>query len=97
MDRERLPKQLEVISKILQNENVTDLIGTFKPGMNTAQMNAIIIGILAEMIKANKEEMDALAELHSGKSREEVEKLTDKEYATILREAIVSEVLGFFG
>lgn len=97
MNRDKLPQQLEIISNILNNEKIADVMKTVEPGMSLAQINAVVIKMMAEAIKDNREDMDALAVLHSGKTQEEIDALSDKEYSSILRSAIVTDVLGFFG
>ena len=97
MNRDKLPQQLEIISNILNNENIVEIMQKVEQGMSLAQINAVVIKLMAEAIKNNKEDMDALAVLHSGKTQEEIDALSDKEYSSILRSAIVTDVLGFFG
>lgn len=96
MNREKLPQQLEIIGNILNNKKIVEIMSTAEEGMTIPQLNVKVLQVLAEAVKSNKDDMDDLAMLNSGKTREEIENLSDKEYAKILRSAIVTDVLGFF-
>lgn len=97
MNRDKLPEKLEIISNILNNDKVVEIMQTVKEGMSLAQINAVVIKMMAETIKSNRKDMDALAVLHSGKTQKEIDAMSDGEYSSLLRSAIVTDVLGFFG
>ncbi len=97
MERDKLAKQLEVIGNILENERVVEQIGGVNEKMTIAQQNARIIKILSILIEDNKADADTLLCISTGKELEEIKALPDKKYATLLRRAILNEVLNFFG
>ena len=97
MERDKLAKQLEVISNILNNERVVEQIGGVDEKMTLAQQNARIIKILSILLEDSKNDADTLLCISTGKELEEIKALPDKKYATLLRRAILNEVLNFFG
>lgn len=97
MSRDILPEQLEIISKILDDKDVVKEVQGMREGMSIPEINAVVIKILSITIKRYPDTMDQLAILHSGKTKEEIDKLPNGKYSAILREAIVKDVLGFFG
>lgn len=97
MTREKLPMQLEIISNLLNNKEVVKTLEDVEEKMTIPQLNARIVKIMAIAMRTNPKDMTTLVSLHSGKSEKEVQELSDKEFATILRESITSDVLGFFG
>lgn len=97
MERDKLAKQLEIISNILENKNIVEQLGKADEKMTVAEMNARVIKILSIAVNENKQDADLLVSMNSGKPIEEVVKMPDKQYATILRRALMNDVLNFFG
>lgn len=97
MSRKNLPEMFELSANVLDNPEVTRIAGTAKVGMSTAQMNAMVLRICAEIVKTQKKDADALVAMYLEKPLEEVEKMSDKEYGKALRTTITTDVLGFFG
>lgn len=97
MKRTKLPEQLEIISHVLNDKNVQEIMSDVDEKINMPQMNAKVIGIMSELMKTYPKDADRLVQIRSEKTKEELDKLTDKEYAKILREAVTNDVLGFFG
>ena len=97
MERDKLAKQLEVISNILDNERVAEQIGGVDEKMTLAQQNARVIKIMSILIEDSKSDADTLLCITTGKELEEIKALPDKRYATLLRRAILTDVLNFFG
>lgn len=97
MERDKLAKQLEIISNILENKNIVEQLGKADEKMTVAEMNARVIKILSIAVNENKKDADLLVSMNSGKPIEEVLEMTDKQYATILRRALMNDVLNFFG
>lgn len=95
--RNDLAEKLEIIGKIFEIDGMSDLLGKFERGMNTVKFSAVIIQVSGLLLKENKEVADRIIAMHKEIKVEEVHKMEDSEYATALRDAIITDVLGFFG
>ena len=64
--------------------------------MSISAYNGIVIQMMGKGIKADKNLMDELVSMNTGKTIEEVQKIPDGEYSAQLRLAMLREVFGFF-
>lgn len=94
--RNQLAEKLEVIGSIFEIEGMNKLLNKFKKDQSIVQFNAIVIQIESLLLKNNAELADRVVAMSLEKSAEEVEKLSDSEYAIALRNAITGDVMGFF-
>lgn len=95
--RTDLAEKLEIIGQIFEIDGMSDLLSKFEKGMNTVKFSAVIIQVSGLLLKENKDVADRIIAMHKGIEAEEVHKLEDGEYATALRDAIITDVMGFFG
>ena len=92
----RSAEKLEVIGSIFEIEGMNKLLNKFKKDQSIVQFNAIVIQIESLLLKNNAELADRVVAMSLEKTAEEVEKLSDSEYAIALRNAITGDVMGFF-
>ena len=96
MDRNELAEKLEIIGNLFEIDGMDALVNKYEKGISLVKFNAITIQIEALLLKANKKIADELIAKNMGVSIEEVEKFDDAEYSTSLRNAIITDVMGFF-
>ena len=96
MERNELAVKLEIIGEIFEDERIPTLLNKFQKGQSVVQFNAIIIQIESVLIKDKKPTADKLVMAYKGISAEEVDEMEDKEYAKELKDAITTDVMGFF-
>lgn len=99
-NRADLAHKFEVVGRFLEIDGVSELLmkttDTDKK-MTVAAYNGIVIQLMGIGMKADKGLMDELVSMNTGKTIDEVQKITDGEYSAQLRLAMLREVFGFFG
>ncbi len=95
--RADLAEKLEIIGQVFEIDGMSDLLGKFEKGMSTVKFSAVIIQVSGLLLKENKPVADRIIAMHSGIPEEAVQKMEDGDYASALRDAIVTDVMGFFG
>lgn len=94
--RKDLAEKLELIGQIFEIEGMSDLCNKFEPGMSPVTFNAVVIQVAGLLTKNNEKLADYLVAAHLGIDGKEVAKMEDGDYGKALKEAIVSDVIGFF-
>lgn len=91
-----LAEKIEVIGQIFEIDGMSELLGKFDKGMNQVKFSAVVIQVSGLLLKENKAVADRLIAMSRNCSDADVQKLEDREYATALRDAILTDVMGFF-
>ena len=94
--RNDLAEKMEIIGQIFEIDGMSDLLGKFEKNMNSVKFSAVVIQVSGLLLKENKAVADKIIAMSRGISVEDVQKLEDAEYATALRDAIITDVMGFF-
>ena len=95
--RNDLAEKMEIIGQVFEIDGMSDLLGKFEKGMNTVKFSAVVIQVSGLLLKENKPVADRIIAMHLGIKVADVQKLDDGAYATALRDAILTDVMGFFG
>ena len=91
-----LAEKMEIIGQIFEIDGMSELLSKFDKNMNNVKFSAIVIQVSGLLLKNNKPVADKIIAMSREISDEEVQKLEDSEYATALRDAIITDVMGFF-
>lgn len=94
--RNELAEKLELIGSIFEIDGMDKLVNKFTKGISIIKYNAITIQIESLLLKKNPEVAEQLVAAHLEKTVDEIEELSDAEYAVALRDAITTDVIGFF-
>ena len=94
--RNDLAEKMEIIGQIFEIDGMSDLLGKFDKNMNSVKFSAVVIQVSGLLLKENKRVADKIIAMHRGTDDEEVQGLEDGEYASSLRDAIITDVMGFF-
>lgn len=94
--RAELADKLEVLGEMFENDGMAALMNKFEAGMSTIRFNAVVIQIEGLLMKTNPGLAGRLICMSSGKTQDDVDKMTDQEFALGLRDAIITDVMGFF-
>ena len=96
MERNALAGKLELIGRMFEIDGMSDLLGKFEAGMGNLKFSAVVIQIESLLMKENQDVADKIIAMNKEITEEEVGKLDDEEYANALKDAILSDVMGFF-
>ena len=91
-----LAEKIEVIGQIFEIDGMSELLNKFDKGMNQVKFSAVVIQVSGLLLKEKKAVADRLIAMSRNCNDAEVQKLDDGEYATALRDAILTDVMGFF-
>lgn len=94
--RNELAEKLELIGSIFEIDGMDKLVNKFEKGISIIKYNAITIQIESLLLKKNPEVAEQLVAAHLDKTVDEIKELSDAEYAVALRDAITTDVIGFF-
>ena len=97
MERNELAEKLELIGGVFEIDGMTELLEKLEPGMKPVKFSAVVIQIESLLLKGSKKTADGIVAMHLGTGIEKVEEMDDAEYARVLKDAIISDVMGFFG
>lgn len=95
--RNDLAEKMELVGQVFEIDGMSDLLGKFEKGMSTVKFSAVVIQVSGLLLRENKAAADRIIAMHMEIPLEAVQKLEDGEYAAALRDAIVTDVMGFFG
>lgn len=95
-NRADIADQLELIGDVMEIEEIVDVLGKFEKGDGIYKVNARVMKIEGILLRNNKTAADKLVAMANDKSIDEVDAMNDKDYTKALRDAILTEVLGFF-
>ena len=96
MARNELAEKLEVIGSIFEIDGMNELLSKFDKNMGNVKFNAVVIQIESLLMKKAPEVADRLIAMKNGITQEDVDKMEDAEYSNALKEAIITDALGFF-
>lgn len=96
MERNELAEKLEIIGSVFEIDGMAELLEKFKTGMNPVQFNAVVIQVSGLLIKNDQGTADRIIMMNTGKDEKELEKMDDAAYANALKNAIITDVMGFF-
>lgn len=96
-NRDGLAEQMELVGQVFEIEGMQELLSKFEKGMSMVKFNAITIQVSALLLKKNRQLADRIIAAGEGKTPEEVDAMEDGEYAGVLKNVILRDVLGFFG
>jgi len=94
--RNVLAEKMEVIGQVFEIDGMSDLLDKFDKGMNQVKFSAVIIQISGLLLKENKKLADKIIGMSKGITEKEVHEMADNVYATALRDAIITDIMGFF-
>lgn len=95
-ERTNLAERMEIIGRVFEIDGMSELLDKYQTGMTSVKFNAVTIQVSALLLREDKELADRIIAMVLEESEEEIQKLTDAEYATALRNAIIKDVMGFF-
>lgn len=94
--RKDLAEKLELIGSIFEIDGMDKLVNKFEKGISIIKYNAITIQIESLLLKENPKVAEQLVAAHLEKTVDEIKDLSDAEFAVALRDAITTDVIGFF-
>ena len=103
--RNELAEKLELVGAMFEIDGMSELLKKFTPEtdehgkpkpFNQVKFNSIVIQIESLLMKGNQETADKIVAMSTGTTLDEVDKLDDAEYARLLKQAIITDVMGFF-
>ena len=94
--RTDLAEKMEIIGQVFEIDGMSDLLGKFDKGMNNVKFSAVVIQVSGLLLKNNKPVADKIIAMSREISEEKVQEMEDSQYATALRDAIITDVMGFF-
>ena len=95
--RTDLAEKMEVIGQVFEIDGMNELLGKFEKGMSPVKFSAVVIQVSGLLLKTNKGCADKIISMYKEISLEDVQKLDDGEYGNALKNAIITDVMGFFG
>lgn len=95
--RTDLAHKFEIVGRFLEMPGVEPILLKTKDEITVTQYNGITIELMSLGLKNDKRLMDDLVAMHAETDDEAVQAMTDAEYSKSLRDAMLQEVLGFFG
>lgn len=93
--RNNLAEKMEIIGRVFEIDGMNEMLEKFDKGMSNVKFSAVCIQVSGLLLKADKALADQIVTMHVG-AEKDVQKMSDGEYAGALRDAIVTDVLGFF-
>ena len=96
MARAELAEKLEIIGQIFEIDGMEELLGKFDKAMNNVKFNAVVIQIESLLMKNNPALGDKIILMSRDIDKKALEKMEDAEYASLLRDSIITDVMGFF-
>lgn len=106
MRRSDLAEKLEVIGQLFEIKGMKELLAKFDPEVDEkgnkkpvdpVKFSAIVIQVAGLMLRENQYACDKILCMSMNIKQEEVDKLDDAEYSNALKNAIIKDVIGFFG
>ena len=94
--RNDLAEKLEIIGQVFEIDGMNALLNKFEKGMNNVKFSAVVIQVTGLLLKKNKHVADRIIAMNQGIDMKKVQEMDDGEYATALRNAILTDVMGFF-
>ena len=95
-DRNELAEKLELVGQIFEIDGMAELLSKYDDKMSMVKFNAVTIQITSLLLKKKKRLADKIIALTPDMDEKKVQELSDAEYASRLKSAILSDVMGFF-
>lgn len=95
-NRADLAEKMELIGRIFEIDGMNELLVKYESGMSTVKFNAVTIQVSSLLLKADKDLADDIIAMSMATDTKAVQELGDAEYAVALRNAIITDVMGFF-
>lgn len=95
-ERNDLAEKMDIVGRVFEIDGMSELLSKFEKGMNQVKFSAVVIQVSGLLLKHNKRLADKIIAMNRGISDEDVQKIDDGQYATALRDAILTDVMGFF-
>lgn len=96
MNRSNLAEKLEAIGSVFEIDGMTDLLVKFDKDMGNVKFSAVVFQIAALLVQKNQKAADKIIGMNLGIDEKGVAELDDSRYADALKNAIVTDVMGFF-
>lgn len=96
MERFELAEKMEMIGQVFEIDGMADLLSKYEKGMNPVKFNAVTIQVSGLLLKNNRELADKIIAMNKEKTVEAIQEMDDAEYAGALRDAIITDIMGFF-
>lgn len=94
--RTDLAEKMEIIGQVFEIDGMSDLLNKFEKDMNQVKFSAVVIQVTGLLLKENKSVADKIIAMNRSISDKDVQEMEDAQYATALRDAILTDVMGFF-
>ena len=94
--RADLAEKMEIIGQVFEIDGMSDLLNKFEKDMNQVKFSAVVIQVTGLLLKENKHVADKIIAMNRSISDKEVQEMEDAQYAMALRDAILTDVMGFF-
>lgn len=94
--RADLAEKMEIIGQVFEIDGMSDLLNKFEKDMNQVKFSAVVIQVSGLLLKGNKHVADKIIAMNRNISDKDVQEMEDAQYATALRNAILTDVMGFF-
>lgn len=95
-DRNELAEKIEIVGRVFEIDGMSELLNKFEKGMNQVKFNAVVIQVSGLLLKSDRDLSDRIIAMNLGISDKEVQEMEDGRYAASLRNAILTDVMGFF-
>ena len=96
MERNELAEKMEIIGRIFEIDGMSDLLAKYEKGMNSVKFNAVTIQVSGLLLRTDKDLADKIIAMSREIEDKDVQELDDAAYALALRNAIITDVMGFF-
>lgn len=97
MERKELAEKLEIIGELFEIDGMAKLVNKFGKGSNIIKFNSIVVQIEGLLLKTNPELAIKIICMNGQYTEEEAKAMEDTPFALALRDAIITDVIGFFG
>ena len=104
-ERNLLAEKMEIIGRIFEIDGMSELLKKYEPEVDEkgnkkpislVKFNAVTIQISALLLKNDKTTADKIIAMNMDETVEKIQELEDADYASALRNAIITDVMGFF-
>lgn len=95
-ERNQLAEKMEVVGRVFEIDGMSDLLAKFEKGMSQVKFNAVVIQVTSLLLKNDKDLSDSIIAMNLGIDDDAVQKMDDGQYAASLKNAILTDVMGFF-
>ena len=95
-NRADLAEKMEIIGQVFEIDGMSDLLNKYDPGMNSIKFNAVTVQVSGLLLQRKRDLADKIVAMHTEKTDAQVQEMDDAQYALELRNAIITDVMGFF-